>query len=273
MNTDSKRSSRIDFVLTLFLLLAVVKFTWVVAEIFFLPAQGIDAPAKDRLPALPHRVRLASNETLKQETKPEPVRTPLKSMKLLATYIGPRQRIAVIAKGGKTYIEKETQTLLGYRIERIMRNRVELRRDGVHYQLQIEQSPLQNAVQSVQRKIFESSKSPSSSIVSEGGVIRVPRALLQRYAKNMDKIWKDIAIVPRKVNGKLTGFRIRFVKRGSVFDKLGLKRGDIITGINGEPLEDYSVPMELFGSLDTLDGLILNIRRGAQTLELDYEVQ
>jgi general secretion pathway protein C len=89
----------------------------------------------------------------------------------------------------------------------------------------------------------------------------------------LDKIWKNIGIVPYREGNALRGFKVRFVRRGSDFEKLGLRRGDIITGINGEPLTDYATPMRLLKSVDTLEGLLLQIRRGNQELEIEYEVR
>ncbi len=60
--------------------------------------------------------------------------------------------------------------------------------------------------------------------VSDSGA-KIERKLLSSYTNDVDKIWKNIGIEEHKSGGKLDGFKVNFVKKGSVFEKLGLKRG------------------------------------------------
>jgi len=71
----------------------------------------------------------------------------------------------------------------------------------------------------------------------------------------------------------LEGFKVRFVRKGSPFEKLGLKRGDIIRTINGEPIVDYATPMRMLKSAESIDDLSITVERNHEEQELKYEVQ
>ena len=53
------------------------------------------------------------------------------------------------------------------------------------------------------------------------------------------------------VHGRLSGFRARWVKEGSLVESLGLKSGDLITKVNGLPLDSLERVGSLFQVLVT----------------------
>jgi len=274
MNENSKYRSLLRMLSWLLLIAALIKLAWVVVELFWLPASGVEPSKGAHLSPLGGMYRLASNEKLRQPVKAAPKEraTPLRQMKLLATYLGPKHHLAVIAKGGKSYVKSEGEEIAGYRIKQVGSHSVILTRTGKEYRLEILEKPLAGAAQIVSKAVKRVSPR-QSSIRQEGDTTVVSRPLLESYTKNMDKIWKEIAIVPVKRGEGISGFRIRYIKHHSVFEKLGLRRGDIITAINGEEIRDYSVPMEMLQSIDTLDGLNLKIKRGKREMELNYEIE
>jgi general secretion pathway protein C len=278
MTRSSKSLPWLDWILPLVFILAIVKLFWVLVEVLFLPTEGIEPAPVSRNKSLYQPYRLASNEALHPpEKKPRP-RAPadlIRDMKLLGVYQGPRHQLAVITKSGKNYVVSEGESLLGYRIESIGGRSVTLKRHGKNYRLELPSSrkELPLSRQGKPRSSAEKSPDVPETIVDEDGNKLVPRPLVDRYVNDPQKIWKDIGIDPYKKGENLQGFRVRFVRRGSDFAKLGLKRGDIITGINGESIVDYSTPMELMKNIDKLEGLTLQIQRGNDTLEIDYEIR
>jgi general secretion pathway protein C len=89
----------------------------------------------------------------------------------------------------------------------------------------------------------------------------------------MDKIWRDISISQHRSNGKLDGFRINYVKKGSDFEKLGLRRGDILKAINAQELNSMGAAMEFYKEINNIENLTLTIERDGRSEELEYEIQ
>ena len=125
---------------------------------------------------------------------------------------------------------------------------------------------------------------PSSPVISpsgdkvEGDVVDagdhkiIDKSLMDHYAKNMDDIYKNIGIVEVKKGNILEGFRISFIRKGSPFAKLGVKRGDIIKAINGQKIDSYNAAFGVYKNISNIDNLTLVIQRGKEEMELEYEV-
>ena len=71
---------------------------------------------------------------------------------------------------------------------------------------------------------------------------------------------------------KLKGFEVGWIKKDSVFDKLGLQKGDVITGINGKPVSSVSEVFKIYQNLGDIDNLTIEIKRNNQERQLDYAI-
>jgi general secretion pathway protein C len=80
---------------------------------------------------------------------------------------------------------------------------------------------------------------------------------------------------PVFVGTKLTGYRIYPGGRTSVgaFTHLGLRPGDLITGVNGTPLDDPSRAGEILQTLSSLASANVTIQRNGQSQELTLNLE
>jgi len=271
-------------------LAAVVKIGWVIASwLIPLPTQGVERSGTNLQHALHYRYRLASDVQLKapSKTTPKPTVTPqgsLSDYKLVGIYSDSRHAIVTLIRGSKSTILStgpKGGEVEGYRLKdaNATTARFENGKETITLKLFDKKSP-SGAASVTPTNAHEppaprSDKPPSSDapIRVEGDTRVIRRSVIQEYTENPDKIWKNIGLYEVKDNGKLNGFKVRFVRRGSPFEKLGLKRGDIIKSINGEPITDYATPMRMLRSADSIDDLSLTIERNHEEQELKYEVQ
>ena len=75
------------------------------------------------------------------------------------------------------------------------------------------------------------------------------------------------------VNGKVDGFRILNLAPGSIYDKLGLKRNDVIKGVNGEPVDSPAKAVQLYNDLKTSSSISITIDRNGRPETLNYSIQ
>jgi general secretion pathway protein C len=68
--------------------------------------------------------------------------------------------------------------------------------------------------------------------------------------------------------GKLRGFRVYPGRNPSAFLNSGLKGGDLVTAINGEPLNDPQRSQEIWNVIQTATGVDLTVERGGRRQEL-----
>ena len=121
-----------------------------------------------------------------------------------------------------------------------------------------------------------SKKSPKSArksgISEEGGKIVIDQGEVDNALTNLDKLYTEIRIVPNFKNGKAAGMKVLSVKPGSIFNKLGLRRGDILEQINGLEL-DIKSGMALFAQLKDAKNLTIDLKRKGQKKSLEYEIR
>jgi general secretion pathway protein C len=72
--------------------------------------------------------------------------------------------------------------------------------------------------------------------------------------------------------GKLRGFRAYPGRNRAIFGKLGLKAGDLVTAINGTPLDDPQRSQDVFNTIQTSDHVTVTIERGGQKQDITLNI-
>ncbi len=75
------------------------------------------------------------------------------------------------------------------------------------------------------------------------------------------KILNSARLVPEAIDGKTIGFKIYGISAGSLFEKIRLKNGDVITNVNGINLEDPSQGFKIYEALQDETNITLQIKR------------
>jgi general secretion pathway protein C len=109
-------------------------------------------------------------------------------------------------------------------------------------------------------------------MVSEDEFV-VDRSEVDNALENMSQLFTQIRAVPHFEGGESTGFRLFAIRRGSLFDKIGLKNGDIIRNINGQPMNDPTKALALLEELRNVSDLTVQVTRNRQDKTLSYSVQ
>ena len=69
------------------------------------------------------------------------------------------------------------------------------------------------------------------------------------HLNNFATLLNQARMVPHFVKGKHQGYKVKAIDKGSLYEKLGLRNNDIITELNGEPLDSPERVMSLFKQL------------------------
>ena len=103
--------------------------------------------------------------------------------------------------------------------------------------------------------------------------IHVPAAEVQKAFENFTGILNQARAVPFMVDGKPKGFQMRKIQPGSIFQKLGLLDGDIITAVNGESLTTADQALRLFPLFRNQRNILLEVERKGAALQLSYTIE
>lgn len=185
----------------------------------------------------------------------------------------------VLSTGGKeidTYTRRKNPTDPAIKIQRILPKRVEfLNGSRLEYvELADAAKPIDLAAKpdrskSVVKKTVKSDE--PAEIGGDGDKFTIPRSVIEDATSKMEQLYTDIRAVPYFEEGSPKGFKLLSVKKGSLFDRLGLRRGDILKTINGSVLSLES-GMKLFQDLKDESNLILDIDRRGVAKTLNYEI-
>jgi general secretion pathway protein C len=116
---------------------------------------------------------------------------------------------------------------------------------------------------------------------TEGGVeklgdnrFRVDQGVLEEALGDPAKFAGQIRPTPHKDgSGNIDGFRLSAIRKGSLFDKLGIKNGDVVHAVNGKPLTSAESALSSYQTLRNERGFTFEISRRNQRQTLEYEVR
>lgn len=272
-------------ILGVLIILLLVKILWLIVQINYLPSSTVDHKEKRGGKSLYYRVKLSPNEgsvPVKPTKRPVKIAGSIKDIKLIAIYNSSDTTVVTIEYKKKTKILGRGDTVNGFTLEGGGSNYATFVKEGKTYRVDLIKSKRSAASRGsivpagrpYRGAAAQGSASPSASgdVIDAGDHKIVDRSLLDYYADNMDEIYKNIGITEVKKGNSIEGFRVTFVKRGSPFAKLGLRRGDIIKSINGEELTSYNAAFNSYKNIKNTANLTLGIVRGKKEMELEYEV-
>ncbi len=102
--------------------------------------------------------------------------------------------------------------------------------------------------------------------------VKVPKNILSQV-DNLNVLLKQINIVPVFRNGKAYGYRINYLSPNSVLNRIGLRVGDVIININGQPTTDPSSLMGLYAQLKDLNSVSINLVRNSQKKTIFVQIK
>lgn len=107
----------------------------------------------------------------------------------------------------------------------------------------------------------------------DGSEFTVSEDELSAALANLPKLLSQARAVPYFRNGKSMGMRLFAIQKGSLYEKLGLKNGDIIKSVNDNSLSDPSQALKIFNQLKDERSIYLAVERTGQEMDLRYSIE
>jgi general secretion pathway protein C len=103
--------------------------------------------------------------------------------------------------------------------------------------------------------------------------VSLDRGVIDKALVDLPKVLQDARAIPNFDNGMPDGYKIIQIVPDSIFDKFGIKNFDVITGLNGEPINDPGKAMQVLNELRTQSHVELKIKRGGKTMTMNYDIR
>jgi general secretion pathway protein C len=97
------------------------------------------------------------------------------------------------------------------------------------------------------------------------------RRLVQQDPGILDQVMRTVPSYDNAA-GRLRGFRAYPGRNRQIFNKLGLKPGDLVTAINGTALDDPQRSQEVFNTIQTSDHVTVTLERGGQKQDVTLNI-
>lgn len=240
------------------------------------PQADSTAPLKQEFPPLSYYRRITERNLFKTQNKPT-VSDALAAEALSPTDLELKLWGTVIRRGEKSYAviedvrarrSKRKQRLLcvddsvqGATITKILDEKVVLNVDGHNEILKMEE------MRSRSRRLRRYRSTASSRRPVHVGV-NLRRAQIDRAMQDVTKLMDNIRVRPHP-----KGIRITRIKPRSIFRRMGLRPGDILTGVDGRRIDSVEDALGLYEGLSSASKVTLElIRRGRRRI-IDYRIR
>jgi general secretion pathway protein C len=196
----------------------------------------------------------------------DPANAPLSSANLvLAGTIAtqdPKHGIAIISAGGPSKVYSVGDNVNGASLYSVYLDHAILDRGGNLETLLLPRL-LPSGSQASARRIGAS----ASTVAAVDNI----RHLVQQDPGILDQVMRTVASYDNAA-GKLRGFRAYPGRNRAIFNKLGLKPGDLVTAVNGQALDDPQHSQDVFNTVQNSDHVTVTIERGGQKQDISLNI-
>ena len=203
-----------------------------------------------------------------------PSSIPLTSLNLVLTgvMVGGTNNFAFISINGanETAFGLGDEVLSGATLHAVYPDRAVLRRGGALESLVLKDNlalPEGSIVTSPQFR----NDAPLSGIRGSGTNFTVDRSTLTQQMQKPEFLSQAL-MVPNAGGG----FLVREIQPGSVYEKLGMRPGDVIRSVNGQPINNMEEVMKLYqqlGGINRMGNIAIDVTRGGRTESLQYNIE
>ncbi|HET7315521.1 type II secretion system protein GspC [Salinisphaera sp.] len=195
-----------------------------------------------------------------------------------------RSRALIKDPKGKQHSYRVGQQIIsGVKLYAVYADRVILDRSGHYETLTLESIKKVRSMSGIKRSTGATAAATAGSSHSGTGdqaTRTVAGDVADRIGTIRKKILADpatashyIRLRPARQNGNLVGYRIYPGADKSLFKKAGLQSGELVTAINGKPLDNPAASLRLLGSLAHASSATITLQRDGQTHTVRIDLQ
>ena len=205
-----------------------------------------------------------------QKANLENIKTTERNLKLWGTVVGsdPARVYAIIEESGvksrpkKQALYKRGDIVQGAKIKQILREKVILSANGSDEILRIVKPQSSGRTRSIQRAVNR----PANRPIRQRRILRSSQ--IQKALGDINTVMSQADIRPHA-----EGFQITRIRPASIFRRLGLRNGDVITAVNDRPIQSVSDAMEIWQDLTARGETSISLKRRGRTRIIDYHVR
>jgi general secretion pathway protein C len=100
------------------------------------------------------------------------------------------------------------------------------------------------------------------------------RSTVNSNLNNMAALFTQVRAIPNLgPDGQSHGFKLSEIQPDSIFQQIGLRDGDVLTGVGGQSVGDPAKAMQLLATLRNQNSISLTVMRDGQPVQLQYNIR
>jgi type II secretory pathway component PulC len=106
------------------------------------------------------------------------------------------------------------------------------------------------------------------------GALTIDRAWLRDQLDHLERLASWARVRPRRdAAGRLAGFELVALRRDSPLATLGVRAGDVLTAVDGQPLDSPNVVLAALDRLPDADRVAVEVERAGRRRTLEYRLR
>ncbi len=105
------------------------------------------------------------------------------------------------------------------------------------------------------------------------GEVTLSRAEVDGALEHLEQLSAAARVVPSFVGGKAVGFKFFAIRKGSLYQKVGLANGDTVTAIEGMPLTSPDKALEIYSKVRAAQKMELELERGGRRYVVEVRIR
>jgi general secretion pathway protein C len=101
----------------------------------------------------------------------------------------------------------------------------------------------------------------------------VEQGEIDKVMANLSSLATQARIVPAFEGGKPVGFKLFSIRPNSLYSKIGIKNGDVITRINGYEITSPDKALEIYQKLTNAKNVTVDFKRRGAPQTIDYTIK
>lgn len=152
----------------------------------------------------------------------------------------------------------------------IQRNKVFITRKGRKEYIAIDKLPSAFGGDSPRMSAPESAE----GIRVNGDKVTLTRSKVDATLGDLNKVIQDSRMYPNiGPDGKVNGFKVAAIRKGSIFEQLGIKNGDVIHKINGTAIDSIEKALPMLQLLKSESSISIDMTRGGSAKTMSIDIQ
>lgn len=102
---------------------------------------------------------------------------------------------------------------------------------------------------------------------------KLTRKTVEEALKDTNQFFREVRIEPYFQGQRAIGYQLGYLSNSCILRKIGLRRGDVIISVNGEPTTELAKMMDLFNQMQEMTSVNLDILRNGKKKTIFIEIE